>query len=219
MEAYDFALSINKDNPFASLCKTTALIKSGNIEKAMECILDVLNTSPGDADFLCSLGECYESEYNLEEDEDCYIQAIENGTTIGNPYWKLAKIRYAENDFEGAVRTIDKALEFEPDDEKYTLFRGKCLIRLILNHAFLNDSLEHLNIEMNYQSDKSDDSEFMNNYRKAVFFYNMREMEQCCKYLLESIRIDSNGLDMFFELIPDAKEDAFIINYMGKYFK
>ncbi|MDR3246824.1 MAG: tetratricopeptide repeat protein [Prevotellaceae bacterium] len=223
MEAYDFALSINKDNTLASLCKSTVLIQSGDFEKAIGCIMDILDTSPDDADSLYSLGECYEKKYNLQEAEDCYIQAIEQGTRFADPYWGLAKMRYNEKNFEAAIKTIDRALEFEPNDEKYISFRGKCLVHLFLDPAercSIDETFERLNIEMNYYSDKSKaDKEFTTKHKKAVFFYNLGEMEQCCKYLLESMKIKEDGLDMFFEIIPKAKDDAFIINYLGKYFK
>jgi hypothetical protein len=59
----------------------------------------------------------------------------------------------------------------------------------------------------------------MNKHKKAVFFYNVGDIEECCKYLLESVIINSEGLELFFNLFPKAKDDAFIINYFGKYLK
>jgi len=217
--AYDFALSINKDNYFTSFCKSTALVQSGQYDKAIACIMEILEKTPNDANTLYSLGGCYEKEENLEEAGNCYIKAIGQEPGFALPYWGLSKILYVQDDIEGAIKAIDKALEFEPDNEEYLYFRGQCFISLISDKDIFEATLQNLNLSGGYSPEEYTGSEFINKHKKAMFFYHVGDMEQCCKYLLESVKMNNDGLDMFFNLIPKAKDDAFIINYLGKHFK
>jgi tetratricopeptide (TPR) repeat protein len=219
LDAYDFALSINKNNYFASFCKSTVLLQIGEYDKAIACIVGMLEKKPNDANMLYSLGGCYEKGENLEEAGNCYIKAIEQEPGFALPYWGFSKILYAQNDIEGAIKSIDKALEFEPDNDEYLYFRGQCFISLMSDKEMLDSILQNLNLSNEYEVEKYDGSDFMNKYKKAVFFYQVGDIEQCCKYLLESVKMNNAGLNMFFNLIPKAKEDAFIINYLGKHFK
>jgi tetratricopeptide (TPR) repeat protein len=219
LEAFEFALSINNSDYIASFCKIATLIKSNSFNKAIDCILELLMQSPENADILSRLGECYEKTQDTENAELCYTQAIAQGTEIDMPYWGLSKILYLQNDIATAIQVIDKAIALEPDNENYLYFRGQCFMRLCNNNDMLEPILENLSVMRELNSGKSDDSDFINMHKKAVFFYNIGDMEQCCKYLLESILIDSKGLEMFFDIFPKAKDDAFIINYFGKYLK
>jgi tetratricopeptide (TPR) repeat protein len=219
MEAFEFALSINNNDHIASFCKIATLIKANEVEKAIECILEALLKLPGNADALASLGECYEKKQDTEEAEFYYTEAISQGADTDLPYWGLSKILYLQGDIEMAIKVIDKAIALEPDNENYLYFRGQCFMKLSNNIDTLKSILHNISAIKESNSEESDDSDFMNMHKKAVFFYNVRDMEQCCKYLLDSILIDSKGLEMFFDLFPKAKDDAYIINYLGKHLK
>jgi tetratricopeptide (TPR) repeat protein len=219
MEAFEFALSINNDDHIAAFCKIATLIKSNDVEKAIECILEELLKLPGNAGALTSLGECYEKKQNAGEAGLYYAEAISQGADTDLPYWGLSRILYLQGDIETAIQVIDKAIALEPDNEDYLYFRGQCFMKLSNNRDMLESILHNFSAIKESDSEESDDSNFMNMHKKAVFFYNVKDMEQCCKYLLESILIDIKGLEMFFEIFPQAKDDAFIINYFGKYLK
>jgi tetratricopeptide (TPR) repeat protein len=166
-----------------------------------------------------ALGECYEKKQELAEAQDCYTDAINQEFSFDMPYWGLSRVLYAQGDIESAIQVIDKAIELEPDNEDYLYFRGQCLISLCNDKNVLETILQNLPAIKDANTSTSEDSEFINKHKKAVFFYNIKNMEECCKYLLESIMIDSNGFEMFFDIFPKAKDDAYIINYFGKYFK
>ncbi|MDR0604833.1 MAG: tetratricopeptide repeat protein [Bacteroidales bacterium] len=219
LEAFEFALSINNNAFIASFCKIVTLMQSNEYDKAIDCIMEALSKLPGDAQVMYTLGECYEKKQDLPEAEDCYTKAISQEIDFDLPYWGLSKILYAQGDIESAIQVIDKAIELEPDNENYLYFRGQCFISLCNNKNMLDTILQNLSSIKNSNAEKSDDSEFINKHKKAVFFYNIRSMEECCKYLLESILIDNKGLEMFFNLFPEAKDDAYIINYFGKHLK
>jgi tetratricopeptide (TPR) repeat protein len=220
LEAFEFALSINSDSQIVSLCKAAALIQSGEHDKATECIMDVLAKAPDDANALFSLGECYEQTQNLEEAEHCYAKAIMEEYDFAMPYWGLSKLLYAQGDVEAAIRVINKAIELEPDNEEYLYFRGQCFISIISNKDDLLETiLQNSYILKEASQEEYQESEFMNKHKKAVFFYNVGDLEACCKYLLESVVINREGFEMFFKLFPKAKDDAYIINYLGKYLK
>ncbi|MDR2026922.1 MAG: tetratricopeptide repeat protein [Prevotellaceae bacterium] len=218
VEAFDYALSINSKS-IASLCKTIVLMESGKCDKAVETILEVLDELPGDANALCNLGECYENEDNQEEAEQCYIKAIGENSDFVMPFWNLSKLLYAQGNIEAAIRFIDKAIAIEPDNEDFLYFRGQCFISLSRNKNMLETVLHNPAIIRELNPEKFQDSEFINKHKKAVFFYNIGEVEDCCKYLLESLMINSEALELFFKAFPKAKDDAYIINYFGKYLK
>jgi tetratricopeptide (TPR) repeat protein len=219
LEAFEFALSINNNDDIASLCKIATLITSGEYDKAINCIMDVLSKSPDDANALYRLGECYEKKQNPEEAKHCYTKAIRQETDFDMSYWGLSRILYAQGDIETAIQVIDKAIEIEPDNEDYLYFRGQCFISLSSDKNMLETILQNLSVIKDSDLEKDEDSVFMNKHKKAVFFYNVGNMEECCKYLLESLLINSKGLEIFFNLFPKAKDDAYIINYFGKYLK
>jgi tetratricopeptide (TPR) repeat protein len=219
MDAFEFALSINNNDYIASFCKIVTLIQSSEYDKAVDCIMDTLSKLPGDVNVMCALGECYENKQALAEAEDCYTKAISQEVSLDMPYWGLSRILYAQGDIESAIQVINKAIELEPDNEDYLYFRGQCFVSLYNDKNVLETILQSLPAIKDATAEKSEDSEFINKHKKAVFFYNIRNMEECCKYLLESIMIDSKGLEMFFDIFPKAKDDAYIINYFGKYLK
>jgi tetratricopeptide (TPR) repeat protein len=219
LDAFEYALSIDSEDQFALLCKSAALIKSGEYGQAIECVVDMLAKTPDDAHSLCCLAECYEQKQDTGEAEQCYIKAIGEEPDTPPPYWGLSRLMYAQGDIEGAIMIINKAIELEPDNEEYLYFRGQCLVRISCDIDMLENILHSANLTEELKSENSDDTEFMNKYKKAVFFYNIRDIEQCCKYLIETIMIDSKGLEMFFNRFPGAKDDARVINYLGKYFK
>jgi tetratricopeptide (TPR) repeat protein len=219
LEAFEFALSVNSENHVAILCKSAALIQSGEDGKAMECLLDALNRSPDDVEALCSLGKCYEETQDMEKAEECYTKVISQEDNLAAPYWGLSKIMYAQGDIEAAIQTIDKAIELEPDNEDYLYFRGQCFISLVSDKNTLETILQNFLTANESVCEESKDSEFVNKHKKAIFFYNVGDMEECCKYLLESVMINPEGFELFFNLFPKAKEDAYVINYLGKYLK
>ena len=210
LDCFEFALSINEDNYIASLCKSNALMQLGDYDQAIDCIREILKVMPDDSNTLYCLGGCYEKKNDFAEAEKCYLKAIESEPYFSLPYWGLSKILYNQQDFEGAIKTIDKAIEYEPNNEDYTFFRGQCLINLISNRNILNS----LFINEDYILDK--DAEII--YKQAVFFYEIGDVEQCCKLLVQALDTDYSVLDVFFEKYPEAKDDAYIINYMGRYF-
>jgi tetratricopeptide (TPR) repeat protein len=217
LEAFEYALSINKDDHTALILKTAALMKSGEYDKAIHCLLEILSNSSEYRDALCNLGECYEITEDLEKAEECYSKSISDDVSSISPsaYWSFSRILYAQGNIEAAIRVIDDAIEIEPNNEDFLYFRGQCLISLSHDKDKLVNILQNIHINESL----SEDPEFVNKYKKAVFFYNVRSMEECCKYLLDAISINSEGLEMFFNLFPRAKDDAYIINYFGKYLK
>ncbi|MDR2382462.1 MAG: tetratricopeptide repeat protein, partial [Prevotellaceae bacterium] len=202
LEAFEFALSINNNDYIASFCKIVTLIQSGEYDKAIDYIMDTLAKLPNDVNTMFALGECYEKKQDFEEAEDCYTKAISQGISFDLPYWGLSKILYAQGDIESAIQVIDKAIELEPDNENYIYFRGQCFISLCNDKNTLETILQNIPVIKDSNASASEDSDFINKHKKAVFFYNIRNMEECCKYLLESIIIDSKGLEMFFNLFP-----------------
>jgi tetratricopeptide (TPR) repeat protein len=219
LDAFEFALSINNNDHIALLCKTAALIKSGEYSKAIECIMEILIKSPNDANAWCNLGECYEEKQSPEEARQCYTEAIREEPDFVPSYWSLSKLLYSQGDIETAIQVIDKAIEMEPDNDEFLYFRGQCFISLSCDKTTLETILHNPYIIKELNSEKFQDAEFLNKHKKAVFFYNVGNIEECCRYLLESIMINSEGLELFFNLFPNAKDDAYIINYFGKYLK
>jgi tetratricopeptide (TPR) repeat protein len=218
-EAFEFALSINNSPTVALICKTTALIQSNDFENVIGSIAEMMLHGSGDTQSLSSLAEHFEKENDIEEVEQNYMNAVDQDIDHDISYWATSKLLYAQGDIESAIRFIDKAIEINPDNEEYLYFRGQCFVSLSNNKDVLTNILQNAFITEGTNSEKFEDSEFMNKYKKAVFFYNVGNMEDCCKYLLESILINSEGLEMFFNLFPKAKDDAYMINYFGKYLK
>jgi tetratricopeptide (TPR) repeat protein len=219
LEAFEFALSINNNATIALLCKTATLIQSGDYSNAIENITKIMSHNSDDAGFLCTLGEYYEKKQDFEKAEQIYMEIIGQKNDSDMSYWGLSKLLYAQGDIENAIQVIDKAIEIDPDNEEYLYFRGQCFISLSKDKNMLSDILQSMYIIKETNAEKIEDAEFMNKYKKAVFFYNVGIMEDCCKYLLESLLINSEGLEMFFNLFPKAKDNAYLINYLGKYLK
>jgi tetratricopeptide (TPR) repeat protein len=219
LNAFEYALSINNENHIAILCKSAALMQSGEHDKAIEGLMDALKHSPDNADALCSLGKCYEEIKDMEKAKECYTKIISQEDDFSAPYWGLSKILYTQGNIEAAIQTIDKAIELDPDNEDYLYFRGQCFVSLVSDKNTLKTILQNFLTANESVCEESRDSEFVNKYKKAIFFYNVGDMEECCKYLLESVMFNREGLERFFNLFPKAKEDAYIINYLGKYLK
>ncbi|MDR1594183.1 MAG: tetratricopeptide repeat protein [Prevotellaceae bacterium] len=219
LEAFEFALSINNNSHIAALCKTATLIKSGDYNKAIDCIMDILANAPGNVDALCSLGECYEMQDDFDEAEECYTQAIYNEKNSDVPYWGLSRVLYAQGDVEMAIQIIDKAIALDPNNEEYLFFRGQCFVSLSRNMEKLNNVLRNPNIIRATKSWLHKIPGYMNKYKKAVFLYSAGNVEDCCTYLLDAVLMHSECLVWFFNLFPEAKKNAYLVNYFGKYLK
>ncbi|MDR0385721.1 MAG: hypothetical protein LBH60_06560 [Prevotellaceae bacterium] len=216
LEAFEFALSINKDSRIASMCKVTALIKSNEYDKALKYFLEIMMKFSEESDY--DDDEQYYEEFEDADDEENNDEK-EFTVNLEMPYWKLSKILYIQGDIETAIQSIDKALETDPDNEDYIYFRGQCFTCISHDKDRMKKVLQNLKTvkESNYK--ESVDSEFVNKHKKAAFFYELENMEVCCKYLLESVLINSEGLELFFTLFPEAKDSAYIIKYIGKHLK
>jgi tetratricopeptide (TPR) repeat protein len=218
LEAFKYAHSINNSEHVAMLCKLVSAIKTGNYDKTFNCIMRIMpRMSDNSPNVSCHIGEHDDFDPKFDEIEQDDMEFINQIIDFESPYWGMSKLLYVGGDFESAIKYIDKAIETDPDNENYLYFRGQCIISLSNNKDILANILQ--NSDMIKDSEKLEDAEFMNKYKQAVFFYNIRNMEDCCKYLLEAILINSEGLEMFFNLFPKAKENAYIINYFGKYLK
>ncbi|MDR1338656.1 MAG: tetratricopeptide repeat protein [Prevotellaceae bacterium] len=215
LDAFEFASSINSESHIVNLCKSAALIEAGEYDKAIECILEVMSKNPDYpdmSDFEMS------SMKMLSSGEDDTENAGEDGD-FEMPYWNLAKILFVQGSFEEAIMILDKALEIEPDNEDYLYFRGQCFISLTPNRKKLKTALRKLHITKKPEPEEDRDSEFLDRHKKAVFSYNVRNYDECCRYLAESLAINSKGLEQFFNLCPNAKDKAAIIIGLGRYIK
>jgi len=212
LDSFEFALSINENNYVAALCRINTFIQTNEYDNAMEAIKELLYKMPDDANTMYCLGACYEKTQNVAKAEESYLKSIENDPEFAQPYWGLAKIMLLQNNVEGAIKLLDKALENDPDNDEYLFLRGQSII--LLSADALSNFISIQNMEI---ADSND--EFINKYKKAIFFYSIGNMEQCCKYLIESIKQKKEGLEMFFKVYPEAKNDAYVINYLGKYIK
>jgi tetratricopeptide (TPR) repeat protein len=222
LEAFEFALSINKDNHLAAFCKIATYIKSNNRIKALNCMFETLLKTTDDTFASYSIDESHIKEEDFDESDSCDdldTEETDQEPDTNTSYWDYSKMLYAQGNIKSAIKIIDKAIKLEPDNEDYLYFRGQCFIRLYQEQNMMSTMLQKLSETEESSSDELENSEFMNLHKKAVFFYNVGDMEECCKYLLESIAIDRKGLDMFYELFPKAIHDAYIINYFGKHLK
>lgn len=218
LEAFEFALSINNNTQIAFLCKSAALIQSGDYGKAIECLLDGMSKSLGERSPLSDIAGILNPFNDMEDMEDMEEDEseFEEEKDFEVPYWGLSKVLYAQGNIESAIHVLNKAIELDPDNEDYLYFRGQCIISLISNRKALENILQNSDI---LKESNPDDSEFVSKHKKAVFSYKIDDLEECCKYLLEAFVINSEGLEMFFNTCPKAKDDAYIIIYLGKHLK
>ncbi|MDR1896449.1 MAG: tetratricopeptide repeat protein [Prevotellaceae bacterium] len=215
LEAFEFAITINENNYSAILCKANVFIKLGKYAEAIETMLYLTNQFPENANISYCFGVCYEHMGDTREAEKYYLRAIELDPQMALSYCGLAKIMYNRKNFETAISLLSTAMEAEPYNEECIYFRGLCLINLINNKDAFDSIVNNLEIIKKYPLN----DDFINIHKKAVFFYNAGDLERACNYLLESMALNNNALDMFFNVLPLAKNDAYIINYIGKYLK
>jgi tetratricopeptide (TPR) repeat protein len=218
LEAFEFALSINNNDFIALLCKTVTLMQTDEYEKAIHCITEILSKSSDETNLFHTFGEYFDKNQNTEEKEDFFKDRYPE-IDFDTSYWNLSREQYVQGDIKSAIQSIDKAIELEPDNEEYLYFRGQCLIGLRHDKDMLDSILQNLSVKKELNSEHSERLDFTNKYKKAVFFYNVKSMKKCCRYLLESLLINSKGLEMFFNLFPEAEDNAYIIKYFGKHLK
>jgi tetratricopeptide (TPR) repeat protein len=219
IDAFEFAYSINNSEHVALLCKVASLIQSEEYGEAINCIVEVLTAKPNNAITQDNLEEYYSTKQDIEEAEKYYMEAIRLSKDMKPAYWDLSNILYSQGDIEAAIQIIDKAIEIEPNNEEYLYFRGQCFVTLSHDSEKFAEVLQNPDVIKKLKYGEYDESTFINKHKKATFYYSVGDIEKCCEYLLETILIDSKGLELFIGLFPDAEDDAYIINYLGIYLK
>ncbi|MDR0559685.1 MAG: tetratricopeptide repeat protein [Prevotellaceae bacterium] len=211
LSSFEFALAIKEKCCRAIRCKTETLIAMERYDDAIAWINDSVEDmdTANAASLFHSLAECYMKISEEEKAINCYYKAIEADPDSAMPYWGLARILYSCDDFQLAIRLIEKAIDKDPDNFNYIHLRGLCMTALGADSFNIQKFSDLLN------SGKSLDDA----HKIAMTLYYFGDLENCCKFLLNAANINASSLDEFFKHIPDAKNDAFIINYLGKYLK
>ncbi|MDR2465821.1 MAG: tetratricopeptide repeat protein [Prevotellaceae bacterium] len=222
LHAFDFALSINEKNISAAIGKSNTLIMLKEIDAAMKWTTEMLETKPNDPDLLFNLGKCHVEKNNTSKAEECFTEAIRNDPELASAYCEMAKIACGRHDYQTAVKLLEEAWNIEPGNREFTHLKGLCMIAMVSDLATLSPMLEGMKKVEHYSSDLFENgikTFFEDKYKNAVACYHLGLIEECCKSLFEAGQIFIYALDMFFRCVPEAKNDAYIINYFGKNMK
>ena len=129
---YQQALQLNDDEPWLHLKRAQALEKLHDFNGAIAC-LDrslILDDSYSYAFYLRGIyknikGDLIDSLQDFAEAVNC------NSGVVDDFYYDgLAKAQFLNNDFNGALSSISKAILLNPNDEDFYLFRLKCKRKL-----------------------------------------------------------------------------------------
>ncbi|MDR1170064.1 MAG: tetratricopeptide repeat protein [Prevotellaceae bacterium] len=219
LEAFKYAHSVNNNEYIAMLCKAATLIQADEYESAVKCIMELLTKMPDDVSAIESVDVPYEVMPDLYDIGLSNIDVTNLDPQLEIPFWSLSKLMYVDGDFEDAIQVIDKVIAINPNNEEYFYFRGQCFIGLSENREKLEKILHNPFIIKELRGRNFKDSEFKNKHKKAVFSYEVEDKEKCCKYLIDAMLINCEALEIFFSIFPEARDDAYIITYLGKHLK
>ena len=222
LHAFDFALSINEKNIAAAIGKSNTLILLKEMDEALRWTRELLETKPNDPALLFNLGKCHVEKNDISKAEEYFTETIRQDPEFAPAYYEMAKIAYSGHDFQTAIKLLEEAWEIEPGNREFTHLKGLCMIAMVSDLATLYPMLEGMKQVEQYSSELFETGVkvfFEDRYKNAVACYHLGLMEDCCKALFEAGQIFIYALDMFFRCVPEAKNDAYIINYFGKNLK
>jgi tetratricopeptide (TPR) repeat protein len=207
LNAFEFALAINDNGLQASIYKSNVLMLMNEYDRAIEWIE---SQEIKDAGSYYMLGKCYEEKQEVEKAVEYYTSAIKKAPEFTPSYWCMAKIMYQANDAALAVKLLEKAIEYEPNNMDYMLMRTIYTIGMMIGLKLVIDDRDSKN------------ESYEKPYNKAVaaaLLYYLGDLEGCCKKITNSLFVDENAIEKFFEQAPEAKENTYIINYLKMHIK
>ena len=179
IEAYNYAIALDPTFYDALFNKGNTCCNAGLYQEGMECYQEYLKTYPNSVSAQCYVGECLFHLGRVEEAERCFDSIITLFSDYADAWFGKAMILGLREDYAGAIATMKKVLEIDPEYDA-ALFQLGRLYAAVDN---LEDSIE--------------------SYREALklnhYDVNFWEGLALAYYMLDDVRstitVLTNGLD------------------------
>lgn len=211
------------------------------IEKAIDCIMEIKKTEELDIFSLSLLGMCYKELSDYKKAKKYFQEALILENDNSKLYYELANIYYLENNIKSAFPLIKKALELEPDNldfkELYANIlseSGETEISIRLYTEILEVRPEKVELYFNLslllcmeeQVDLAHtvlDFAILNyhlnilNFYKSILYFKTEEYKKGYKYFKLGLETTFSDYHIVFELVPELIHDVKIKELIAKY--
>ena len=105
-------------------------IKKNDLSKAISLLREIVNDDPKDFAAWTALGTLYFKKNKSDEAEAAYERALVARPTYSLALLNLGKIRIAQQNFEGAIEALTRAIGSEPQSADANYFLGEAYLQI-----------------------------------------------------------------------------------------
>lgn len=166
----------------------------GEYEQSRGCFEQILKNSPKNFDALFNLAKTLEAEKNITQALEFYNKALGENPKKIECYLSIGNLYQYQGDCVKAIETLEKALEFEPDNTNILFNIIKCKGELIdpeNQEEYQKIIEEYINI-----SDRSDlPLDFHFSFAKT--YAKSGEIERSLEYCQKAIALNSEDIEAY----------------------
>lgn len=114
--------------------KTTAFLKLGRLDEALQQVSELLRTKPQDEQFLCLKGKVLEKMNCIEEADSCYQEALKSNSQRSKAAYLKAAIENKRGNYDKAIELYQVALKKDKRGTDPSSSASTDLTKLILDN-------------------------------------------------------------------------------------
>ena len=236
IEAFEFSYVIREKFELAYISSVDVLFKINDYDRAIECLKTGLEFVPKSFDFCIFLGKSYEAKENYIDAKSAYIKAARINDKSGEAFFRLGECYAFEERWVHALSAYENAYKLDSFNAEYAAAVAEANYQLDNNEkanelfkTAIELDITEINIWVQYISFLIDIEVFELALEAiTIAEEHCQDAElQCCKVatlyqggqsqeatvLLTQLLLEKEGFAaLLFELFPDLREEAGILN-------
>lgn len=237
LEAFDYSLLINDKNSLSWFNKANTYINMEEFTKALDCMYKAHDVEPDNPVLRCGIGVCHEKMGLISEARIWYRRALDMDPILSDAWYGLGICDELEGDYSSSILHLRKALEYMPESEEYWYSLGEVYAKMGDFHGAVEAYKQALAVDDTYfearldlaslywrAGEKAaadslveqgcvmhrDDADFM--YHLAAYYYKHNFVGEALVHLQQALTLDFDSHTQFFEQVPDALDDARVLD-------
>lgn len=231
LEAFEYVLAINPYDEMAWLVKTQTLLMADRVQEAEECVEYMVEQFPQRKDLLAALqADLAYVHQDYKQASAYYTKALKLGYSTSDMMWRFADCKWELHRWKDAAKLLELLRKDCPDDFKIP----ERLADIYVKQGNKQKALAMARLSMRLQPDnvsaylsyagvlilyedydnaykvlrkayKMDSERLETNLTLAIIHVLRNELDKVCSYLENAIRIHPDAKDIFYRMLPDAK--------------
>ncbi|HSC53484.1 MAG TPA: tetratricopeptide repeat protein [Phnomibacter sp.] len=130
IDAYQYALAIDEKLDIAYRNMGDAYIRLRKFKDAIECLEKVLELSRPEDVIYEAIGHCYHKMENYTQARFYYRKSSHINPEDSRIYYKIAVTYYRQSKFDKAIKQLEVAMKWQPNQPEFHLLKGDCFMQI-----------------------------------------------------------------------------------------